>query len=308
MTRKPRIIVIGSANMDLVVRCERIASPGETVLGGQFVTASGGKGANQAVAAARLGAEVVFVGRVGSDAFGKQLTSAMEGDGILTDHVIRDAQYPTGVALICVDAQGQNAITVAPGANNQVSQDDVMAAREAIAAADAVIIQLEIPLATVTFAVGLAHSLRTRVILNPAPIRLEEPLPADLLRQIDVLIPNAHEAANLLGYPSPKSHDMRAIARMLHERSQANVVVTLGSEGCLLATEAGCQHVAALPVTPIDTTAAGDCFTGALAVALCEGHSLAEAVVFATRAAALSVTRFGAQPSLPTRSELGNQS
>lgn len=304
MAMRPRIVVIGSANMDLVVRCERIASPGETVLGGEFVTASGGKGANQAVAAARLGAEVVFVGRVGGDAFGEQLLAALANDGILTDHLKRDTHYPTGVALICVDAQGQNAITVAPGANHQVSTDDVLAAREVIAVADAVILQLEIPMETVSFAVGLARSLQTRVILNPAPISLTKPLSVDLLRQVDVLIPNAHEAANLLDYPTHEGRDMNAIARALYERSQAHVVVTLGADGCLLATETGCQHIAALQVTPVDTTAAGDCFTGALAVALCEGRSLTEAVGFATRAAALSVTRFGAQPSLPTRAEL----
>lgn len=302
MTAQPRIVVIGSANMDLVVRCERIARPGESVLGGEFRAVPGGKGANQAVAASRLGAVVTFVGRVGQDANGERLLAALRGDHVVTDYLKQDAAHATGVALIVVDARGQNAITVAPGANHQVSPDDVDAARDVIGAADAVIIPLEIPPETVAYAVSLAHSLGTRVILNPAPAPAV-PLPPDLLRHIDVLTPNEHEAASLLGLGFAEGQDRNALALRLRALGVANVVVTLGANGCLLATESGVQHVAAYPVTPIDTTAAGDCFTGALAVALAEGKPLADAARFATRAAALSVTRAGAQPSLPTRAE-----
>ncbi len=302
MTAPPRIVVVGSANMDLVVRCERIARPGETVLGGEFVSVPGGKGANQAVAASRLGALVAFVGRVGQDANGDRLLAALRGDHVITEYLKQDADHATGVALIVVDAHGQNAITVAPGANHHVSPDDVEAARHVIFAADAVIIPLEIPLETVAYAAKLARSVGTRVILNPAPAPAV-PLPPDLLRSIDVLTPNEHEAATLLGLASGEGQDRNALALELRAQGVANVVVTLGANGCMLASEAGVEHIAAHAVTPVDTTAAGDCFTGALTVALAEGQSLADAARFAARAAALSVMRAGAQPSLPTRAE-----
>ncbi len=306
MAGKPRIVVVGSANMDLAVRCLKIAAPGETVLGGQFMTVPGGKGANQAVAAARLGGDVSFVGRIGKDAFGDQLARALADDGIDTNFLLRDLHQPTGVALISVDAQGQNAITVASGANHQVSPEDVEGARERIAEADVLVIQLEIPLETVTFAVEFARSLNTRVLLNPAPARYDDPLPAYLLRKIDVLTPNEHEAANLLGYETTDGLDMADVAQQLHDIGGGQVVVTLGEYGCLIATDAGVQRVPAQPVTPVDTTAAGDCFTGGLAVALGEGRSLREAINFAMRAAAIAVTRAGAQPSLPRREELSH--
>lgn len=304
MAGKPRIVVVGSANMDLVVRCLKIAAPGETVLGGQFMTAPGGKGANQAVAAARMGGDVSFVGRIGQDTFGDRLAQALAEDGIHTEFLRRDPQQPTGVALISVDAQGQNAITVAPGANHQVSPEDVAGAREPIAQADVVIIQLEIPLETVTFAIEFARSLNTRVLLNPAPARYDDPLPAYLLRKVDVLTPNAREAANLLGHENGDGLDMADMAQQLHDIGGGQVVVTLGEHGCLMATEGGVQRIPAQPVIPVDTTAAGDCFTGGLAVGLGEGRSLREAVDFAMRAAAIAVTRTGAQPSLPMRSQL----
>lgn len=300
----PRIVVIGSANRDLVVRAERIPAPGETVLGGEFVTAPGGKGANQAVAAARLGAQVQFVGRVGVDPFGDALLAEMRAARIATEHVIRDSQQPTGVALIGVDTRGQNAIIVAPGANSRVSPADVDAAHESIVRADIILIQLEIPLETVAYAVSLAKAVGTRVLLNPAPVRHTNPLPDDLLRQVDVLTPNEHEAAGLLGYASPEGLDWEQIAAQLHECGIPEVVITLGDQGCLLASEQGIRRQPALPVAAVDATAAGDCFTGALAVSLAEGFGLDAAARFASRAAALSVTRLGAQPSLPTRAEV----
>lgn len=306
MAERARLVVIGSANRDLVVQVERLPAPGETVLGGQFVTIAGGKGGNQAVAAARLSAEVRFVGCVGRDAFGDSLVSGLEEAGIDTRHVRRDADQPSGVALIGVDAQGQNAIIVAPGANSRLSPADVEAARESIAAAHYVVIQLEIPLPTVAYAIELAQEVGTPVLLNPAPVDPASPLPASLLRGVTVLTPNEHEAAGLLGYADPEGLDRAELAMRLRERGPECVVITLGSEGCLLASGEGMLALPALPVRPVDTTAAGDCFSGALAVALGEGRSLEEAARFASRAAALSVTRAGAQPSLPYRTEIGD--
>jgi ribokinase len=304
MAQRPKVVVVGSANMDLVVRCEHIPAPGETVIGGQFVTLPGGKGANQAVAAARLGGEVRFVGCVGADAFGESLFAGMAADGIITDHLRRDPEAPTGVALIGVDDRGQNAIIVAPGANHRLTPADIDAARDSIAEAAYLVIQLEIPQSMVAHAVALAKEVGTRVLLNPAPVSVAEPFPHSLLRQVDVLTPNEHEAANLLGYASPDGVDMEEAARRLVEIGIDCVVVTLGGEGCLLATQEGVRHLPALRVSPVDTTAAGDCFTGALAVALAEGQEMEAAIAFATRAAAISVTRLGAQPSLPWRAEL----
>jgi ribokinase len=274
------------------------------VLGGQFVTVSGGKGANQAVAAARLGGAVHFVGRLGADAFGDTLYTALTGDGILPDHLRRDPETPTGVALIGVDERGQNAIIVAPGANHRLLEPDIDAARDSIAAAAYLVIQLEIPLGTVAHALQVAGEVGTRVLLNPAPVRHTSPLPEALLRRVDVLTPNEHEAANLLGYPTPEGLDMEQVAQRLLGLGIGAVVVTLGGDGCLLATSDGVKHLPAHRVTPVDTTAAGDCFTGALAVALASGKEMEAAISFASRAAAISVTRLGAQPSLPTRAEV----
>ena len=304
MSSAPRLVVVGSANQDLVVRVEHIPAPGETVLGGAFVTLAGGKGANQAVAAARLGAHVQFVGRVGADAFGEALHAAMSESGVDLDHLLTDPRHPTGVALIGVDDAGQNAIIVAPGANGHVSPADIDAARRSIAAADAVVLQLEIPREAVAHAVEVAHEEGTRVILNPAPVSYTSPLPGDLLRRVTVLTPNEHEAANLLGLPSASGLSMDEVARSLRALGPDIVIITLGGEGCIVATETDTRHIPAVPVTPVDTTAAGDCFTGALAVALGEGRSIEAAARFAVRAASLSVTRMGAQPSLPLRADL----
>jgi ribokinase len=301
---RPKVVVIGSANMDLVVRCAQLPAPGETVVGGHFVTVSGGKGANQAVAAARLGGEVRFVGRVGTDAFGDALYSSLIADGILPDHLRRDPTAPTGVALIGVDDRGQNAIIVAPGANHQLVPADIDAARDSIEAAAIVMIQLEIPPDTVAHAVALAKEVGTQVLLNPAPVSHTTPLPHALLRQVDVLTPNEHEAVNLLGHATPDGMDMEEVARQLVEIGIGCVVVTLGGDGCILATAKEVRRLPALRVTPVDTTAAGDCFTGALAVALAEGWGIEAAIAFATRAAAISVTRMGAQPSLPIREDV----
>ena len=301
---KPRLVVVGSANRDLVVKTDRIPRPGETVIGGAFVTAPGGKGGNQAAAAARLGGDVWFVGRVGLDAFGDALAHEMARASIHTEFLTRDETAPTGVALIGVDAQGQNAIIVAPGANSQVGAGDIEAAAETIASAHAVLLSLEIPMEAVEAAVQTARTSSARVILNPAPVASRDALPDALLAMVDVLTPNEHEAACLLGLNSLEQTDWSQAAQELRTRGPSTVVITLGAEGCVIADGTGTRVVPAVPVSAVDTTAAGDCFTGALAVALGEGLSIDDAARFAARAAALSVMRLGAQPSLPTRAEV----
>jgi ribokinase len=301
---KPKLVVAGSANRDLVVKTERIPAPGETVIGGAFVAAAGGKGGNQAVAAARLGAEVWFVGRVGQDAFGDALADEMEAAGIHIDFLSRDDAEPTGVALIGVDARGENAIIVAPGANHRLGRDDIVAALPAIAQAYAVIIQLEIPMEAVEAAIDMAAAAGTKVILNPAPVNQATPFPDSLLAKVDFLTPNEREAAQLLGYASPEGLDWETTAQRLRAKGIGAVVITVGEAGCVLADDIGTRRLPAFPVHAIDTTAAGDCFTGALATGLAEGLSLDDAACFACRAAALSVSRMGAQPSLPTRDEV----
>jgi ribokinase len=298
---RPRIVVIGSSNTDLVVRARRIPAPGETVLGGSYMTAAGGKGANQAVAAARLGAEVAFVGRVGRDTFGDAALAALREEGINTELVARDESAPSGVALIVVDEQGENAIAVAPGANDHLGEADVDRARVRIAAADAVLLQLETPIATVAHAAQVAHELGVRVMLNPAPA---EPLGGDLLAHVTVLTPNEGEARLLSGMRVDDADSAERAARALCGRGVANVVVTMGAEGAVFMSESGVGRVAGASVRAVDTTAAGDAFTGALSYALAAGRPLSDAVRFASTAGALAVTRAGAQPSLPTRDEV----
>lgn len=290
------VAVVGSLNMDLVVRAPRHPQPGETILGGEFHTFPGGKGANQAVAAARLGAKVQMVGRVGEDAFGEALLETLGKDGVDATHVRRDPGAATGVALITVDSSGQNTIVVASGANARVTPEDVSAAEGEIADAAVLLLQLECPLPAVGRAVEMAHRHGTRVVLNPAPAR---PLPTELLSRIDYLIPNQTELRRLAGLDSPS----QAVGR-LQDVGVKHVIVTLGEEGAL-AVEAGQEvRFPAHRVQVIDTTAAGDAFVGAFAAALVEGRSTHEAVAWGNAAGALAVTRAGAQPSLPTRAEL----
>jgi ribokinase len=290
------IVVVGSLNMDLVVRAPRHPQPGETLLGSEFRTFPGGKGANQAVAAARLGGAVKLIGRVGADAFGDALIQTLANDGVDTSHVRQLADVPTGVALITLDAAGQNTIVVVPGANGELSPPDLLTAVSAFEGASVVVLQLEIPLLAVTYAVDLAHRHGARVVLNPAPA---QPLDAALLAGVDVLVPNQPEAARLTQLNSPGE-----AARRLQALRVRCVVVTLGEEGVLIADDDGETQLAAHRVQVVDTTAAGDAFVGAFAVALAEGRSTREAAIWGNAAGALAVTRAGAQPSLPTRAEL----
>ena len=292
------VTVVGSLNMDLVARAPRMPEPGETIIGGDFRNVPGGKGANQAVAAARLGASVSMVGRVGRDAFGGPLLEALDADGIDHAHVIQDPQAATGVALIVVDDAGQNSIVVASGANMRFSPCDVDAAEDVIAGADALLLQLESPLETVTRAAAVAQDHGVLVILNPAPAR---DLPETLLSTVDVLIPNESETALLAGQPVDGLSQAEDAAVVLLQLGVGTVILTLGERGALLAQTAGAERVPAFAVDPVDTTAAGDAFVGGFAVALAEGRRMAEAVRWGNAAGALATTKMGAQPSLPSR-------
>ncbi|MBI4279490.1 MAG: ribokinase [Armatimonadetes bacterium] len=295
------IVVVGSLNMDLVVKVPHLPAVGETVLGGEFATFPGGKGANQAVAAARLGAEVAMVGRVGDDAFGRALRDGLAADGVDVRHVLADPSAHTGVAFILVDAAGRNAIAVASGANMRLSPDDVAAAAEALAGARAVLLQLEVPLECVARAAALARESGALVILDPAPA---VPLPASLIRLVDVIAPNEQETEVLTGIGVRSLPDAARAADALRVRGARAAVIKLGGRGAWVSAPEGERHLPALAVTPVDTTAAGDAFCGALGAALAEGQNLLAAARFANAAAGLSVTRMGAQPSMPRRAEV----
>jgi len=292
---------VGSLNTDLVVRAPHIPRPGETVIGGDFLTMPGGKGANQAVAAARLGASVAMVGRVGTDGFGQQLLANLAAAGVDHRLVVEDADAATGVALIVVEDSGQNSIVVASGANMRLSPNDVAAAESAIASAQVVLLQLESPLETVRRAAEIARAHNVTVILNPAPA---QPLPADLLTLIDILTPNESETALLTGDQIQTPSEIEAAAYKLRRMGARMAILTLGERGALLAEADGTEIFSAFDVTPVDTTAAGDAFMGGLAVALGEGQPLPEAIRWGNAAGALATTRMGAQPSLPSREEL----
>ncbi len=296
-----KIVVIGSANTDLVVKTDRMPSPGETVLGGRFMMAGGGKGANQAVAASRLGGEVTFVARVGRDLFGEQALAGYRAERMDVRHVTCDEDAPSGVALICVDRAAENSIVVAPGANERLSPQDVDRAEPEIAAADFVVLQLEIPLPAVVHAAEVAERHGVPVILNPAPAAA---IPDELLRRCYLLTPNRSECAMLTGMPVTDAADVERAADALLARGVRHVVVTLGGEGSLVKGPDCCERVEARRVEAVDTTGAGDTFNGALAVALSEGRPLREAVRFATAASSIAVTRMGAQSSVPMREEV----
>ncbi len=297
---RPRVVVVGSSNTDMVVRLPVLPSPGQTVLGGDFYQAAGGKGANQAVAAARLGAEVRLVARVGDDDLGREAIRRFRAEGILTDTVVVDPDAPSGVALIMVDARGENMIAVASGANSRLSPADVDAVAGHLSGS-VLLVQLEVPPATVEHAVSLARRAGAKVILNPAPALS---LPDSLLRQVSILTPNEGELAVLAGRPVQDPDTARKAAAGLLERGVETVIVTLGSQGALVVDAAGSRLEPGRRVEAVDTTAAGDAFNGALAWALADGLPLDEAVRLANRAASISVTRPGAQPSLATRQEL----
>ncbi len=300
------IVVVGSLNMDFVVQVEHLPALGETVLGRNFQMIPGGKGANQACAAGKLGGPGVgvrMIGRVGYDVFADHLKASLSAAGVDVRAVHATQAQPTGVALIWVDRQGQNSIVVASGANHALAAGDVEAMRQVLRGARLALFQLETPLDTVTRALALARQEGLRTILDPAPA---QPLPPDLLRAVDILTPNESEALILLGRPPSRiePHDAPALAEALRKLGPQTVVVKLGDQGCFLSNGAGSRHVPAYPVEVRDSTAAGDTFNAALAVALAEGKTIEEALPFANAAAAISVTRLGAQASIPARAEV----
>lgn len=291
------ITVVGSINLDLVVRTGHIPGPGETVLGGDLTRIPGGKGANQAVAAARLGRRVTMIGRVGDDEAADQLLAALAHDGVDVDAVHRIPHVPSGVALITVDETGDNAIVVAPGANARLTAGDVRL--PAVAHAAVVLLQLEIPTEAV---VAAAHHAGGVVVLNPAPAPPGGGLSPDLLAAVDVLVPNESEVARLTGVEV--GDDLSSVAAAARSLGVGSAVVTLGARGALVVEPARHLHLPAPRVTPVDTTAAGDSFCAGLADALAGGHSLAEATRWAVRVGAATTLRSGAQSSLPTRAEV----
>lgn len=290
------IVVVGSLNMDLVIRAPRHPEPGETILGSDFKTFPGGKGANQAVAAARLGGSVIMIGQVGLDSFGDSLFEDVTAEGIETKYILRDPREATGVALITVDETGQNTIVVASGANARLTPVDVANAEEAFDGAAVLLLQLESPLPAVTKAIELAKRHGVKVVLNPAPAQM---LQTKLLNQVDYLIPNQNELALLAGVEGTDT-----AVSCLRGLGVTKLIVTLGDEGVLVVEKNKETQLRVYAVEVIDTTAAGDAFVGAFAVALTEGKSTLEAASFGNAAGALTVTRSGAQPSLPTRAEL----
>lgn len=296
-----KIVVVGSVNTDMVVKSERIPGPGETVTGGTFFMPAGGKGANQAVAAARLGAQVTLVAKVGDDMFGRQAIENFQQEGILTDHIALDSDNATGVALILVDEAGENCISVAPGANFAITPADVDAAADAIRSADVVLLQLEVPMAVVAHTAALAAEAGVPVILDPAPAA---PLPDGLLPNVSVLTPNESEAERLTGIAVTDEATARQAAAALMSAGARQVIVTLGTKGALVVGPEIDTLVASHEVQAADSTAAGDAFNGGLAAALGSGDVLEDAVRQAAMVGALSVTKMGAQPSLPTAEEL----
>ena len=299
MSRK--IVVVGSCNTDMVINMERLPLPGETLLGGKFFMNAGGKGANQAVAAARLGGKVDFVAKVGNDPFGIRSIDQYKAEGIGTKHVVVDKEHPSGVALILVDAHGENSIAVASGANAHLLPEDIDRAKGAIEDCDILLMQLETPMETIEHVAQMARRAGCKVILNPAPAHS---LPESLLTNLYMLIANETEAEYISG---TRITDMDSVARaadIICHRGVENVVITLGSKGAFIKERDTYHQVPALKVKAVDATAAGDTFCGAVCVALAEGRGITEAVTFANRAAAVTVTRMGAQSSLPYRREV----
>ena len=289
-----KIVVIGSANTDLVINTSRIPEPGETVLGGKFMMAAGGKGANQAVAAQRLGADVTFVACVGDDLFGQNSLDNYRREGMNISFITVKEGVPSGVA-------SENVIVVAPGANSELLQNEVDAAVAEISSADFVLMQLETPMETVEFAASKAVEAGTRIVLNPAPAAS---LSDALLSKLWLITPNRTEAQLLTGLPVTNEQEAAEAAEALVARGVKNVVITLGSKGAYVFSQKFRGIVPSIPVEAVDTTAAGDTFNGALCVALSEGRNLQDACRFAAKAAAISVTRMGAQPSIPYRKEI----
>jgi ribokinase len=300
------IAVVGSSNTDMVVRSQKIPSPGETVLGSEFDIIQGGKGANQAVAAARAGSKVSFIARVGNDDFGKAAIGGYQKDHINTDHIIVDPIHPTGIAIILVDENtGQNSIVVAPGANGQLSVKDIDIAENEIAHAKALLMQLEVPLKIIGYTLLLAKKYNVKTILNPAPAQA---LSDELLRSVDIITPNETETELLTGMKLTDTETIKRAADLLLQRVNEAAIITLGSNGVYYKLKSGEDaFVTTTKVDAVDTTAAGDVFNGYLVSALSDGMDFQSAIRLANQAAAVSVTRKGAQPSIPWLHEINSK-
>lgn len=296
-----KIVVVGSSNTDMVIQSEHLPAPGETILGGEFFMNPGGKGANQAVAAAKLGGDVVFVARVGDDIFGQEAVAGFKLEGINTDFIVTDPEQPSGVATIMVDAKGENCIAVASGANNMLSPADVDQAMAQVDAADVLLMQLETPIETIEYVASLGSEKGKTVILNPAPAQA---LSDELLAKIDVITPNETEAEMLTGINVENLADAEKAAQALRDKGIGTVIITMGSQGAFVLSDSFTGMVATRKVEAVDTTAAGDTFNGALAVGMANGQAIEEALAFANKAATISVTRLGAQASVPSLAEL----
>lgn len=295
------ITVVGSSNTDFCVKVDFLPKRGQTVLGNDFFIAAGGKGANQTVQIAKLGVEVAFVARIGCDYFGDKSVKNFKKLGINTRYIVRDRKRPSGAAVIFVDRKGGNQIAVAPSSNRFLSIDDIKMSSDAIRHSKVLLLQLEIPLDAIKKAIEIARKSNVKVILNPAPFKK---LDSTLLKKVDFLVPNETEAEGLTGVKVKDINSAIRAGRILLKRDIKFVTITLGKLGCVLIDKAGAEHLPAPKVKPIDTTAAGDSFCGALAVSVSEGSDLIEAARYANHCAAISVTRLGAQPSLPNKKEV----
>jgi ribokinase len=296
-----KILVIGSSNTDMVIKTNNFPAPGETILGGRFLMNAGGKGANQAVAAARLGGMVTFIGKIGDDIFGKQAVQQLEDEGINVNFVAVDHENPSGVAMITVDHKGENSIVVAPGSNGTLSSGDFNKALSELQDAEFVLMQLEIPIPTVEYIAQIAAQKQKKVILNPAPAA---ELSDELLQNLYIITPNETEAELLTRIKVTDEQSALKAAEALHEKGVEIVIITMGAAGAFLLINGESEIIQAPKVEAVDTTAAGDTFNGALVVGLSEGKSIQESIAFANKAAAISVTRIGAQSSVPYRKEV----
>ena len=296
-----KIIVIGSSNVDMVVRTSLLPAPGETILGGEFFMNQGGKGANQAVAIKRLGGNLIFMAKLGNDVLGRQSVGYFKKEGIDTRYIALDEDSASGVALISVDDHAENSIVVASGANMLLNEQDVDKMLEEMCEGDILLMQLEIPLQTVEYAARKAFGKGVKVVLNPAPARS---LPKELFRHLYMVTPNRIEAEMLTGIKIANDADVEKVAEEICAMGVKNVIITLGSKGCLIREEGVSYRIDAFKVEPVDTTAAGDTFNGALCVGLSEGMDLKQAAVMASKASSIAVTRMGAQSSIPYREEL----
>lgn len=296
-----KIIVIGSSNVDMVVRTSHLPAPGETILGGEFFMNQGGKGANQAVAIKRLGGNLIFMAKLGNDVLGRQSVGYFKKEGIDTRYIALDEDSASGVALISVDDHAENSIVVASGANMLLNEQNVDKMLEEMCEGDILLMQLEIPLQTVEYAARKAFGKGVKVVLNPAPARS---LPKELFRHLYMVTPNRIEAEMLTGIKIANDADVEKVAEEICAMGVKNVIITLGSKGCLIREEGVSYRIDAFKVEPVDTTAAGDTFNGALCVGLSEGMDLKQAAVMASKASSIAVTRMGAQSSIPYREEL----